>query len=258
MTEREYQNFWKLKDLAVFLRPRDSIGAGLIVATSQISKNSVIMQRTGGHGPKKVPLFEELMYLFRSLHMNQVSLAYSANASTLKADNPPRPMILANPQDLTWEEAVTIAKLIRRGAPCVAFSQKPLPSPLKEQFTANPSSCLWIRQEPASLNTLESMKELAPRIINTLRQPVRFPDGCAGYGFTSGSQQFLVVEDWLEQPRTVQLRLSSRQWSKAPRACNMNSHTPLTVVADGKDWLVELPLTPGNGVLICLEKGETR
>ena len=37
-------------------------------------------------------------------------------------------------------------------------------------------------------------------------------------------------------------------------AVDVNDHRPLAVRRDGADWVIELPLRPGDAALVCVEE----
>ena len=94
------------------------------------------------------------------------------------------------------------------------------------------------------------------RSIRVLFLPITFPTGTAGYGFTCQGLRCIVVEDWLEQGRTVSLRLRATPGMSAVHAVAVNDHLPLATRRDGDDWVIELPLRPGDGELVAIMEGK--
>jgi hypothetical protein len=60
------------------------------------------------------------------------------------------------------------------------------------------------------------------------------------------------VEDWLDQGRTVEVRVHAN--GTAAHAVNVNDHEPLSLHCDKNDWVIEVPMRPGDGVLIALSE----
>jgi hypothetical protein len=96
--------------------------------------------------------------------------------------------------------------------------------------------------------------DAAAKLHEGLRLPVSFPVGTAGYGFRSQETKFVVVEDWLERARDVEVQVRKSEGSHTATACNVNDHHTLSVRDGGAVWIVELPLRSGDGVLIALQE----
>ena len=107
---------------------------------------------------------------------------------------------------------------------------------------------------PAAAFTSLAALDLAPRLHSTLQLPVRFPAGTSGYGFTSQGLRYVVLEDWREEGRTVQLRLHATAGLHIAHAVDVNDNRPLAVSRDGDWWVIDAPLRPGDGSLICVKE----
>jgi hypothetical protein len=88
-----------------------------------------------------------------------------------------------------------------------------------------------------------------------LDPPLRFPSGIGGYGFTMGTQEFVVVEEWTEVGRQVAIQLRARPGARSAHACDVNDHRALEVVRTGDSWTITVPLRPADAALVCLEEG---
>ena len=109
---------------------------------------------------------------------------------------------------------------------------------------------------PAEDMTTEQSQALAGAMQPRMTLPITFPAGTAGYGFTSQGLRFIVVEDWLEEGRTVALKLRAVAGATAARAVDVNDHRSLAVRRDGDDWVIDLPVRPGDGTLIAVEESK--
>jgi len=64
--------------------------------------------------------------------------------------------------------------------------------------------------------------------------------------FQDSGMQFIVVGEW--EPGTHCPGATSCDGGKiAARACGLNDHSILTVRRDGTDWVIDVPLRPGDG-----------
>ena len=92
-----------------------------------------------------------------------------------------------------------------------------------------------------------------PLLRRHLKQAFVFPAGTSGYAFRSNDRAFVVVEDYREEPRAGKLRVISQGRAKGLRAVDCNDHRSLKVEREGNDWLVALPIRPGDGLLVLIE-----
>jgi len=98
---------------------------------------------------------------------------------------------------------------------------------------------------------------LQPVLDRNLQLPIQFPAGTAGYGFTMRGQKYIEVEDWMEQGRTISLRLRTSPSATSAAACEVNDHQTLSVHRDGAYWSIDLPLRPGDGDLVCVQESHS-
>ena len=77
------------------------------------------------------------------------------------------------------------------------------------------------------------------------------PVGISGYGFRMHGRLLVALGDWREEGRTVQVRWTSAE--AACRAVSLNDHRKLTVTRSGGDWIIDVPMRPGDGELILVE-----
>ena len=112
---------------------------------------------------------------------------------------------------------------------------------------------MFVRFSAARLTAADA-REIARLLREQLVIPITFPAGTTGYGFESNGRSFIVVEDWLEQGRTVLLRVRAKAGAKGLRAADANDHRALLTKLDGADWTIELPLRPGDAALVAFEE----
>src|ERR1019366_5830920 len=98
-------------------------------------------------------------------------------------------------------------------------------------------STLLIPGPAAAFTTLAAI-DLAPRLDSALQLPISFPAGTSGYGFTSQGLRYIVLEDWREEGRTVQLRLIATPGSRTAQAVDVNDNRTLAVSRDGDWWVI--------------------
>jgi hypothetical protein len=67
-------------------------------------------------------------------------------------------------------------------------------------------------------------------------------------------KQFVVVGEWQNRGRIAQLRLRAKEGKTSARACGLNDHLPLNVSRDGVDWVIDVPLRPGDGQVVVLSE----
>jgi hypothetical protein len=61
------------------------------------------------------------------------------------------------------------------------------------------------------------------------------------------------VEDWREEPRVASLEIVGRDDWKGLRAVDVNTSHALKTNQDGHVWKIDVPLRPGDGVLVAIE-----
>lgn len=273
----DYNEWQRVEDRQSLLTPDAPIGAGVIYSTAYMDNLETL--RISGGGPGGNSADEETLLigsLVQRMHENGVSLPFSANAASLEKWQGDAPLILVNAGQFDIKEIAALRKLSERGGRIVAFAKagKPL-SPESAAFfgvgaDGAPAAgkrvgefagrsmtafgtTLFIPIERLPLNAREG-QILAPLVKSHLQMPISFPVGSAGYGFKSNGRAFLVVEDWREVGRIETIRLRASRGATQLRAASVNDHTPLQVKREGDEWLIEVPLRPGDAQLICLEE----
>jgi hypothetical protein len=110
---------------------------------------------------------------------------------------------------------------------------------------------LYIPFSAESLTPQMSL-QLTPILERWLDLPITFPAGTMGYGFLSGGRTMVVVVYWQEKAREIAVRI--RASGASARAVSLNDHASLPVRRDGGDWVVTLPIRPGDGDVVILEE----
>ncbi len=253
MTEEEFQQWWYVQERQSLIAPEGPLGAGLVISTARSADPRHIRFTCGDPLTLEEPRL--LAQSFRNLHDAGVSLPFTANAASLADLHGGAPLILLNLEAFSDEEVGQLHVLQQRGVRLAAFAPRlSLSRAAAELFTKE--GTMLLEMSAATLTRAEAV-DAAAKLHEGLRLPLSFPDGTAGYGFRSQEIMFIVVEDWLERTRNVEVRVSKSADSNAATtaaACNVNDHTSLSVRDGGSVWIVQLPLCSGDGVLIALQE----
>jgi hypothetical protein len=183
--------------------------------------------------------------------------------------------VLLNVENCSEAEVAVLRTLAARGVKLAAFcgAEKvpasvaalfgvkadgaPLSGPgrplIRDKVVTLGHGTVFVPVDVAQLFAAEA-RGLGPLLRRELDIPIAFPDGTTGYGFTSNGRSFLVVEDWREQGRTVSVRLRAKAGAKQLHAIDANDHRPLSTKREGADWLIQLPLRPGDAALVAFEE----
>jgi hypothetical protein len=221
-----------------------------------------------------LPEARDLALAASRLHDAGVSIPFSANAACLEKWRGAAPLVLTNLPGFSEAEIATLRTLAARGVRLAAFVQgEKLSAAAAELFGVSADGvpvtgtkvgevagrpivargpCLFIPLAAGRMTEPEA-RAVAPLLIERLRVPIRFPAGACGYGFASNSRHFVVVEDWREEARIAPLRIAGRPGWTSLRAVDVNSHRDLKVEKQGGDWVINVPLRPGDGVLVAIE-----
>ena len=250
MTEDDYQEWWYMQERQSLIAPEAPVGAGLVISTAKYSNPNFTRFDCGD--PLNLAEACTLTQAFRNLHNAGLSLPFAMNASSLHEYHLTAPLILLNIADFSPEEVEALKVLHTRGVRLAAFTDKASLSPLAADLF-NKSGTVLLEQNPASLMRPEALRA-ADQLRSALQIPITFPAGTAGYGFRSQGATFIVIEDWLEQARAVELHIEKSPGSTSASACNVNTHEQLAVRGEGSAWLIEVPLPSGDGLLIALKE----
>lgn len=277
MTDNDYQEFWKVKERHSLIAPEAPLGAGLVISTARFSDpDHTSWSGAGGWGKSKAD--DQVRSVSRAVRAFQeagISVPFAANVGTLASWPGDAPLILLDVCNFSADEVTILQKLRARGVRLVAFKgTDPLSAPAAALFGVTPDGAPTTGQKAGELDgkamvangtslliagsiddlSVPEARTIAPLLKRTLGLPITFPVGTAGYGFVSQGQKFIVLEDWREEGRTVSLRVRAGAAARAARAVNVNEHSALSVRRDGNDWIVEVPMRPGDGVLVCLNE----
>jgi hypothetical protein len=250
MTEQDFQQWWYIQERQSLIRPDSPVGAGLVISTSKSSDPKHLRFTCGDSLTLEEPHL--LAQSFRNINDVGLSLPFAANASSLQGCSSSTPLIVLNLADFGPSEIEQLKFLQERGTRLAAFASKSSLSKNALELFSREGTILF-EKSASSLTRAEALTA-AERIHDVLQIAIRFPEGTTGYGFRSQDTIFVVVEDWLELARQVDLRLSKSEGAKTATACNVNDHSPFNVRDSGKDWIVEIPLSSGDGVLVALKE----
>jgi hypothetical protein len=281
MSQNDWQQNWLMQERHSLIYPDGPIGAGLIIGTSVMENPDTALFSGGGMGDSPAQHVVDLIApIFGKLVHAGLSIPFMASASSVDQWKGHAPLIVADISIFSDAEIGILKNLINTGTHVAAFQGAgaipaaaqalfgvhadgtPDGGEVVGQINKEPTTdkvpviahglTLFIPADANDVNT-DDMRVLAPLLTSHLDLPVRLPEGTAGYGFTDGKLSFIVVEDWLDQGRTVSIRLHAGT-GKSAHAVNVNDHEPLVVRRDNNDWVIDLPLRPGDGALIALSE----
>jgi hypothetical protein len=258
MSPNDWQEWWRLAERHALISPDGPFGAGIVLSTAELADPAKTDFSGGGMtGSDEDSIVGSLAQTFRLLHENGIDISFSTNAAALDKLSGSPPLIILNLSEFGASEIQALQKLAGRGVPMVAFQGKNELSPEAARlFGAAPGAS---QRTLLIKGTIDDFSEsqaraMAPVFQETLRLPIQFPSGSAGYGFTMGNQHYIVVEDWREEGRVLSVRYRPNPPVKAIHAVNINDNRILAVRKDGDGWLIDLPTRPGDGSLICVEE----
>ena len=273
MNQHDYNEWHRVQEKHSLLTPDGPLGVGLVITTAHLQ--SLENRRFTCGGGSELPEPRAVARMVQRLQEAGVSVSFSANAETLEKWKGDAPLVLLNVEDFSEAEIASLRKLSARGVRIGSFcGADKLPPAVAEFFgvnadgtsggganigeiggksIANKGGNIFVPVAPALL-TAEDARRIGPLLRERLLIPVAFPTGTTGYGFTSNGRSFIVVEDWREEGRTVALRLRAKHGATSLRAVETNEHRPLTTRRDGADWIIELPLRPGDASLVAFEE----
>ena len=273
MNAHDFNQWHRVQQRHSLLTPDSPLGAGLVLTTAHLQP--VESRRFAGGGNTELPEPRIVARALQRLHEAGVGVAFSANAGLLEKWKGDAPLVLVNAENLSAPELAALQNLAARGVRIAALcGAEKVPAGLAAIFgvkaDGSPAAGAKVGEvagKPvvaqggylfvplaATQLTGADARALAPLLRERLALPIAFPAGTSGYGFTSNGRGFIVVEDWLEQGRTVAVRLRAKPGAKELRAADANDHRPLTAQRDGADWLIELPLRPGDAALVAFEE----
>ena len=275
LNEVDYNQWEQTMVKQSLLFPTGPIGAGVIVSNAKYDKIENTMFDCGDGS-----LFPEMHLVqnaVRRLSYAGVSVSFSGNASLLAGWKNNGALVLLNLQDFSDAEQATVSQFATAGRPLIVFQGQGT-SPLSANMAAlfgltadgqpadgkkvaevegrpvvRKGNCLYIPAELGSM-TQEETNALAPILLPALNQVITFPQGTTGYGFVSNGKNFAVVEDWREEGRMADLRVKATSGASALQAVDTNSNLPLQTTKDGDDWVIHLPIRPGDASLVAFKE----
>ena len=252
LSEDDWQQWWRLQQRQTLIAPESPVGAGLVIATSFRASGSQMQFSGGGETGGEGAEVKLIAQTFLRLHEAGVSLPFAANISALRNWAGSAPLIVLNLWQFSDAEVATLSRLQAQGTRIAAF-QSPQPlSSAANALTQRPGVSLLPLQ--ASQLTPDSAAKIAAGLHQSLDLQIQFAPGTAGYGFRSGGITYIVVEDWQEQGREIQIQVKSSRSTGPASACDVNEHRPLSITRQGAWWRIDLPIRPGDGTLIAIEE----
>jgi hypothetical protein len=262
----------RVQDLHSLLTPEGPIGAGIVLSTAPRAKPAQLRFECGD--AFALPEAQDLALAASKLHDAGVAIAFSANAACLENWRGSAPLILTNLAGFAAAEVATLKALADRGVRLAALVEGEQLSPdaaalfgvttkgtpaggeklgmVAGRTIVAHGPCLFIPLAAGRISEAEA-QAVAPLLETRLGIPVRFSAGTCGYGFASNGRRFIVVEDWREEPRVASLEIIGRDDWQGLRAVDVNCHRSLKTDKNGNVWTIDVPLRPGDGVLVAIE-----
>jgi hypothetical protein len=250
MTQNDWVQWWQIEERHSLLSPQAPLGAGIVISTIRdagpehirFNADDIFSASPDGVGLARV---------FQRLHEAGLSIPFVANATALGKWKGSAPLIVLNPEVFVKEEIATLEELHSKGVKMVAFSMAPTLEPRVARLFDRPGNLIQL--DPRKM-TASDAEQLVARLHKLLDIPLAFGRGICGYGFTMSETQFVVVGEWRNEGRMVEIRLRAREGKSQAWACGLNDHLPLAVHRDGADWVVEIPMRPGDGQVVALRE----
>lgn len=269
MDAEDWQQFWNALERHSLLSPDAPLGCALVLSTALYDRDGRFAWSSGmDHEPHldddPLRAVGFLAKTFRLLHEAGIPISATGNASDLAHLPAGMPLILANPTDLDATEAKAVLAEIAAGRPVFLLGSvgieggTTLSPAIAAAFPEVAGQTIvrggsgWLRRGPVIGASVADLRAIRQTIADVL--PLDLPEGTAGYGFIHRGDRFVVVEDWQERGRTVELRVRASPDARSATAASLNEHLPLTVRRDGPWWVVAVPLRPADAELICLRE----
>jgi hypothetical protein len=250
MAQNDWEQWWRIEERHSLLTPQQPIGAGIVISTIRFADPNHF-RFNADYLFSASPDGLGLARVFQRLHEAGLSIPFVSNATALGKWKGSAPLIVLNPEVFVDEEIATLEKLKGSGVRMVAFSSADSLEHRLHALFETPGSI--IKLDPKSM-TSHDAEDLLPRLQELLNVPLAFSKGACGYGFRMSGMQFIVVGEWRNQGHIAQVRLRATGGKIAARACGLNDHSILTVRRDGTDWVIDVPLRPGDGQVVVLSE----
>jgi hypothetical protein len=273
MHGNDWQEMWRAAERLALIRPEAPLGAGVIISTAKLNQPGSVSFSGNGSDPQTTAgaLLARVPNVVRRLQEAGVSVPFAANVSALKNWKGDTPLILLNLHEFSDDEIAILKSLRDRGVKLVALvgpQDQPTLSPSARELIHAPDN--WSGGKgtetitatdgtiacPVDAHDLTAAQaaDLQSAMTRVGDVPITYPPGAGGYGFVSSGMKFIVVEDWREQPRTLELRVRAATGAQRATAVELNDHLSLPVKRDGADWVIELNTRPGDGNLMMLRE----
>lgn len=272
LTSEDLDARQRVQDLHSLLTPEGPLGAGIVLSTAPRAEPAQMRFDCGD--AFALPEARDLAVATAALHDAGVSIAFSANAACLAKWQGSAPLILTNLAGFSDAEVASLQALAQRGVRMAALvdGQRLLPAAaalfgvtadgapaggaeagkVGGRTIVARGPCLLVPLAAGHVRQAEA-RAIAPLLEKHLGIPIHFPAGTCGYGFVSNGRRFVVLEDWREEARVAALEIVGREDWKGLRAIDVNCHGALKTRRNGDVWTIDVPLRPGDGVLVALE-----
>lgn len=269
MDALDWQQFRNAIERHSLLSPDAPVGCALVLSTALYDRDGRFAWSSGmDHEPHldDDPLRASAFFskAFRLLHEAGIPISCVANAADLTHIPTGTPTIFLNPTDCDAGEAKAVLAELAAGRPLLLLGSEgieggtTLPPGIAAAFpeVAGQSivhaGCGWLRRGPVLGATVAELRQVRQALAGVL--PIDLPEGTAGYGFAMRGDRFIVIEDWREIGRNVELRVRASAAATSATATGLNEHRPLTIRRDGTWWVITVPLRPADAELVCLRE----
>ncbi len=279
MTPNDWQQWWRVEERMSLLGPEAPLGAGVITNSSRFADpEHAAWSGAGGWGKSAADdQVRSVERAVRGLQESGIAAPFAANAGTLGNWKENSPLVLLDLCNFSADEVADLRQLRTRGVRLAASKGSgALSAAAAALFGVNPDGSPAVGQKVLDLNghavvagtgtlmvaaamddiAVQDYRTLAPLMQVALQMPLQFSAGCQGYGFVCQGKKFVVLEDWKEEGRVATLRVRAGTAANSAHAVDTNDHTTLVVRRDGPDWVIEVPMRPGDGALVCVEESE--
>ncbi len=273
MTGHDLQQWWNLKEHHALIDPQAPLDAALVLGTARFESREFFRFSGGGMGGNELGnVLNNASAVQSVLQRAGVSIPYSTNARDVGEPEKDRALIVVGLAEWTDVDLQMFDKWVKEKRPIIAVegqTDKATHAALLARLQAQagePETVGTVLDRPVQrfgsvllLPVTEAelgfvgLPGWEDRLSTHLQQPVIFAPGTAGYAFFRGSQVLSVVEDWLENPRTVEIKLKKSVLPGQVRAASINENVPLEVREEGDFWIAKLPLRNGDADVICWE-----
>ena len=264
----DMQQLWYASQRIVRIRPDGPVGMGLCLGAGVLTDGGSFVFSGGGSGGNELAdrLLGRSFGIVLEMHRRRVGVSFAANASALMNSAPSlrEPLLVPLAETFSADERAFVANWAKtRGRIVFVTDGKAIAPEFAELFgEAVPqagSDAVSLSKYGVMIDReLEKITQedydLAARLVReNFKLGTEFPEGVAGYAFTSNRRRFLAVEDIREEAREVTVKVRAGT-GKTASAMEFNEHRILAAERDGDFWSVTLPLKKADGNLIMIEE----